>query len=1119
MPAVIHIYRSNRMELLTGELIRFIAEPLADPLAPERFVVQGRGMALYLMMEIARHLGVCANTQFDYPRHFVTQAFDTVLGEGGQPEPPLDRASLRWLTLALLDEQRGPEFGRIRDFLADDANGLKHLGLATRIAGTFDQYLTYRPELIRAWDTGTSHDTLPAEQLWQPRLWRALHERSNRTHLPALEARFHRALASPVRFDALPERLCVFGVSTLPPLYVRVLASLASRVDVRLFLLSPCREYWADLPGQRRQARQAAAGGDAELLNFAHPLLASLGKLGADFETILNQELEALGVSILEHDAYAPAAAETLLARVQNEILSLTDAPGDAPIGSDDDSVTFHACHSPMRQVQVLHDQLLAMFSSEPDVTPRDVIVMMPDVEAYAPYIEAVFARHPSDKDFIPFQIADRSLYRQSPLVDAFLRILRQVGGRAKASEVLDLLSLTPVSAKLGLTQEQIDKLTRWVADTNIRWGIDHAHRAAHEQPDTDANTWHFGLMRLFLGYAAPGQGKTLMGDVLPYDELEGQDASLLGTLAEFTERLFAALTALARSRPLAAWQTDLGALLESLLAVEGPFAWQAQRLRSALGRLRELGEKAGFTGDLSAPAITRLLEEELDETEHARGFLAGGVTFSALVPMRSIPFEVVCLLGMDENAFPRTDTFVDFDLMRPTSSAASAVTRVGDRSRRDDDRYLFLEALVSARRRLLVLFTGQSIRDNARVPPSVLVSELRAFLAQRFDRASVEETAGPRPTLTQSLFIEHPLQPFSSRYFDASDARLFSYKASYCEGARSLRDGSAPSRPLLDAPLAVHVEAGQELALSLAELLRFYESPLRYLLNRRLQVYLSENDIDIPDREPWELSKLDEWGIGRTLLELELERGSASSYELLRASGELPLGESGRFVHDALQLEAEPIAQKIRELTAGPREPSLALDLALSSGVRLSGVLGERWQSGQVFAQYSRISGKHLLGAWLRHLALCCALPGAPARTLLIGRPRDSKTERPFACFALGEVPEARRELEALVELYRVGSSQPLLLFPRSSFEYVARLHQQQDAERALKAARDAWRQSTANGDVMGECTDPHLRRALGESYEPGAAPPFDVPAGLGFETLAERVFSPILAHLSNEA
>ncbi|HMJ14688.1 MAG TPA: exodeoxyribonuclease V subunit gamma [Polyangiaceae bacterium] len=1114
MPATVHIYRSNRMELLTAELIRFIAEPLANPLAPERFVVQGRGMALYLMMEIARRLGVCANTQFDYPRHFVTQALDSVLGASSGSAPPLDRTGLRWLVLAELDAQLShPDFARLRDFLADDPQGLKRLGLATRIAQAFDQYLTYRPELIRAWETHPGDDSLPREQRWQPLLWRALCERSTLTHLPAQEARFHQALATSARFSNLPERVCVFGVSTLPPLYVRLLGALASRVDVRLFLLSPCQEFWADLPAERRSAQRAPM--EFSEFDSTHPLLASLGKLGADFQTLLSQELERIGIAAIEHELYQASDASSLLGRAQNDILYLgAESQGSAnaaaaPRDPSDDSLTFHSCHSPMRQVQVLHDQLLAIMSREPDVLARDIIVMMPDVETFAPYIEAVFARHLSDKDFIPYQIADRSLYRQSPLVDAFLRILRQVGGRAKASEVLDLLALPPVAAKFGLAQEQVEKLARWVTESNIRWGVDAEHRARQDQPETDANTWRFGLARLFVGYAAASHGRTLFNGVLPYDEIEGQDASLLGTLAEFSARLFETLSTLDRARPLEDWQTALGSVLEKLLLLEGPYAWQAQKVRAALARLRELASSAGFSGELSTAAITRLLEEELDETEHARGFLAGGVTFSALVPMRSIPFKVVCLLGMNEESFPRRDTFIDFDLTR-TSQDTGGVTRTGDRSRRDDDRYLFLEALVSARRRLLILFTGQSIRDNARVPPSVLVSELLEHVSERLaDGGDVR----------QALWIEHPLQPFSVRYFDGTDPRLFSYRASYCEGARSLRAETEQAAPLIDAPLPDPEAPVTEPLIALGELLRFFEGPVRYLLNRRLHVYLSEHEIDIPDREPWELSKLDEWSIGRALLALELDPVRTSSYELVRASGELPLGSPGRFIHDVLLQNAEPIAQRVLALAGGKPLPSVAVDVTLPGPVRLSGVLGERWAAGQILAQYSRVSGKHLLNAWIRHLALCSAEPAAVPRTVLIGRPRESRVQEPFESFEFGEVQDPQRELVRLVDLYRKGCSQPLLLFPKSSFEYAFKLHQKQDRERALIAATASWRQTGATGELLGEVTEPHLQRVFGEIYEPGAQAPFPVPPELGFEALAEAVFAPLLAHLTRPA
>jgi exodeoxyribonuclease V gamma subunit len=1118
-PRVIHIYRSNRVELLVDELARFVATPLADPLQPESFLVQGRGMALYLMMELANRFGISANLEFSYPRNFVHQALDSVLGSVGS-ELPFDRAELRWHVMAELPkriEQR--EFQRLREFLSDDPDGIKRLQLASRIAQVFDQYLTYRPDMIRAWEAAPVTG-LPADQSWQPLLWRALAERLPGPHLAARELRFHEALVSArAEPPRLPSRISIFGISTLPPLYVRVIASLSALMDIRFFLFSPCKEFWADLPGARQTERSAARGLDPALLHLEaeSSLLASLGRLGAEFQEVLTVELERVGVHAIEHDLHCdPANTGALLGRLQHDVLHMTARPEPRStvqgLDAEDRSIVVHSCHSPMRQVEVLHDRLLECLSQNPDIAPRDVIVMMPDVEEYAPFIEAVFGRDPADRHFIPYHIADRSLLRESPVIEAFFRILQLVGRRAKASEILDLLTLDAVARKQNLSPDDVEKITRWVIESNIRWGIDGEHRKHHDQPEAELNTWRFGLRRLLVGYALPGNGTTLFHDVLPYDEIEGQDAELLGTFTDFASRLFATLLELERSRGIGDWQTALSRLLDDLLHSEGAAAWQAQRIRTALSHLVELSEAASFDAPLSLSVITRLLEEELNESQLLHGFLSGGVTFSAMVPMRSIPFKVVCLLGMNESAFPRPNQFVDFDLTRHAARAAGSGPRAGDRSRRDDDRYLFLEALMAARERLMILYTGQSIRDNSRVMPSVVVSELIDHLIGAFGSSGDTAVADERArvvTFHRPLFVEHPLQPFSARYFDGSEPELFSYARSYYEGAASLRRAGA-TPPFFSGAL-IPVEPRDSVAL--VDLVRFFEGPIRYLLNRRLRVFLHDRKLDVLDREPWELSKLDEWGIGRLLLELELCDGSVDGYAITRASGELPPGVLGKQIHERLLDDALTIAGKVQELQSGAREPSLTIDVDLPSGVRVTGQLAGRWPAGLVLAQYSRTSGKHLLSAWIRHLALCSAAPDASRhRTTVVGRPKDTKAKQPYALHAWGPVPEPERELARLVELYRLGEQRPLLLFPRSSFEYAHTLDRKPDREVALKAARQEWRKQTGSGDLFGECADPHLLRVFGEEYEPGALPPFEISDELDFEALALRVFEPLI-------
>jgi len=1114
------------MELLVDELSKFVTEPLTSPLTPECFVVQGRGMALYLMMELSQRSGICANSDFVYPRNFVQRAFDSILNEPESVQGA-ERSELLWRVLAELPRQRDvPEFARLRDYLADDPTGLRRLQLVRRIADLFDQYVTYRPDMILAWDKGDDSEALRSSEAWQPILWRAVAGAEGR-HAAAREQRFHDALARRgASLDKLPERVALFGISSLPPLYVRVIAALARQIDVRLFILSPCQEFWADLASAREVDRRAAQGLDPQALHVdtLHPLLASLGKVGADFQNVLSLELEALGVQVIEHDVYrAPQNASSLLGRVQAEILHLRGPQKNADdkrlMPENDASITLHSCHSAMRQVEVLHDQLLDILTRDHNIQPKDIVVMMPDVEEYAPLVEAVFERDRADSQYIPYKIADRSLSNESPVMEAFFRILRTAGGRAKASEVLDLLRLQAVRAKFHIKDDDLEKLTRWVVESGIRWGSDAAHRERHDQPALEQNTWRFGLNRLLLGYAMPGFGQALFRGVLPFDEIEGQDAELLGNLAEFVDRLFTVHERLEAPRTIDQWQLVLGEVLDTLLECDTHNDWEAQKIRATLSSLVELASRAGFAEAIGLKATIALLEEQLDDAQLARGFLSGGITFCAMVPMRSIPFKVVCLLGLNDAVFPRESRTVEFDLTR---KAGSSGRRPGDRSRRDDDRYLFLEALLAARERLIVTFTGQSIKDNSRMPPSVVVSELLEHISAAFAGKNQQMHAnGHEPSLAfaTGLVVRHPLQPFSPRYFDRRDERLFSYAASYCEGASSLSKALELPGSLFERPLTGRVRDEERQTVSLSELIRFFELPIKYLLNRRLQVYLTEKDFDVPDREPWQLSKLEEWAIGHELVELGVSDLGLESYEIIRASGELPPGVPGQYTHAVLARETAPIAAKVRECRGREQMATLAVNLELLNGVLLSGELTDIYDSGLVVHQYSRLSGKNVLAAWIRHLVLCQVASNADVRSTLIGRPSTSKDKQPFQYYCWGSVRDSRLQLSKLIELFELGHSQPLLLFPRSSFEYARVYRVKSSREAALAAAGRVWESRTETGERIGEGSEPHLYRVFGEEYWPGSAAPFEVAEALGFERLACSVFNPLLDLLVSES
>jgi exodeoxyribonuclease V gamma subunit len=778
------LHTSHRLESLADALAGVLRESPGPPLVPEIVVVQSLGMRRWLSFQLAARLGVAMNIRFPFPAEFADQMFAAHLGRS--PSPVFLRDHLPWriygaLPALLADD----DFRELHHYTGDDP--LRQWQLAAQIAATFDRYLAHRPELLTRWDAGEISDG----ESWQATLWRKI--AGLHAHPPAMLAQLgRRSKANNTQRNSMrpPGRSCIFGLSSLAPAYLALLATVAELAEIHLFLLAPTREYWGDIRSEREQARFATwrekRGSRGAVHPFAqgHPLLASLGKVGREFHEAI---LDLTPAAEHEHfDSQPPASA---LGRLQHDILTLATRDAE-PLDSADRSIQFHNCHSPLRELEVLHDQLLALFECDRTLEPRDVLVAMPDIETYAPFIEAVFGAPEGTAIRLPFSIADRAFRADNGIADAFLRLLDLTASHFTATAVLSLLDCPAIRAQFQFAESDLAHIRRWVSGTGIRWGRDAAHRASLDLPERGENTWQFGLDRLLLGFALPGDGESLFHGILPSPEIEGALATTLGRLAEFCGQLFSKITPLARARTAGEWSRDLHDVLTTFCSAADSFADEWRGVAADIAAISDIVATA--THDITdAPpnipfsVISDHLATLLADTGRGSGFLRGGVTFCSLRPMRAIPHRVVCILGLDDGAFPRHERPPGFDL-------TASQPRPGDRTRREDDRHLFLEALLSARDTLYVSWCGQSPHDNSALPPSVVVSELLEHLARAFS---------PPPAITA-----HRLQAFSPAYFSGGD--LFSYSAeNRCEspGARPTFRRPASHAGLSSAAFGTH--------------------------------------------------------------------------------------------------------------------------------------------------------------------------------------------------------------------------------------------------------------------------------------------------------------------------
>ena len=1094
------LYTGNRLEVLADELARLTATPLRSPLSAEVVMVQSRGMARWLAMTLARRLGIAANIDFPFPNHFVQTLFNALIPEAGTGNSP-DTATLTWQIMAvlppLIDQ---PAFEEIRRYLAEDPSQLKAYQLCEKIAFLLDQYLIYRPDMILGWDTG-------ADDHWQAILWRALGSRFTRMHRAAqyrhLLERIGQCKSRP---PGLPERLAVFGISSLPPFHLRILAALSRLLDINLFVLNPCREYWADIATgreinreTRRWSRRSGKAVDAKdlYLDKGNSLLASMGLLGRDFLSLI-QDL-APGDLAAEEDRFVEPGHATLLNAIQSDLLNLHEADRDQSgpetptqtISPSDLSIRFHACHTPMREIEILQDEILAMLDADPALSPRDILVMTPDIETYAPFIQAVFSLDAKDPRRIPFSIADRGARRESPYIEAFLALLDLHESRLGAMQVMALFDHAAIRKRLDLAEDGPETLRGWVRETGIRWGRDAEARNAAGLPEFADNSWAAGIERMLLGCALPPRSELFEG-ILPFEAASQKDADLLGRFVDFTDRLFDAVTALNIERSLGDWADHLLGIADAFLASDDETETDALFVRRTIDDLRKAQDASGFNTAMPFAPIQACLQGALEREGFGTGFLTGGVTFCAMLPMRSIPFKVICLIGMNDADYPRQESTLGFDLM-------ARDPQPGDRSRRKDDRYLFLEAILSARDRLYLSYIGQSPQDNSRRPPSVLVSELLDYIEQGYN--------APGGDIRDRLTTWHPLQAFHPGYFTAT-GRLFSYSPENCEAARrlTLARNSAiipAGEPFFASPLAGEgAEPPDVQPLSVDTLCAFFKHPARFFLTRRLKVHLGTGEAALEESEPFTLEGLErydveQWLVGEGLRGTDLGR----LWPVARASGILPPGTPGECLFEETATAVEAFVRQAAPWGTAVAPDALDIDLTLD-GTRITGRVAPLFPEGLLYLRYASVRAADRLTAWIQHLLVALHIQQygkrcVPTKTRILCKDFEG-TYTPAADPAV--------YLKELLALYRRGQSEPLPLIPDISWLYAEALKKGKAPAEALSSARSKW---YGNDFTPGKSPSEEPYNALYfKDADPLAA------EASTFQALAVRIFEPILLH-----
>jgi exodeoxyribonuclease V gamma subunit len=1057
------VFRSNRIELLAELLANQLRLNPPGVFEQLQVVVNTWPTSRWLGEQLALGLGdpespfadgIAANLRCPFPGSLMRRLVDQLLAHGEEPPSngmadPWRARELVWPLLDLLPALvERPEAAPLRRWLAQrqmgPASGGKRLDrclwqLGRAIADAFDDYTLYRPEMLAAWldgrPLGADGRPLPAEQHWQPLLLRQLAERLAtppfglrvRQAIEQLQQasakpgnRQRRALAEP-----LPNPLRLFGLSSMAPLQVELLQALATTVEVELYLLTPCRELW------RRRDQGASTPLGEDWLLAVPRLEARFGRLGAEFQQLLEGTGATQLAQVEERDLFLGAATAveltgrnpTLLEQLQEQLVDPLQRPALALLPGDH-SLEFLACPGRLRQVQVVRDRVLQLMAADPTLAPRDVLVMTPEVEAFAPLVAAVFGDSGATGVPLPWRLTDRSQQSDPGIAQGVLALLALGGERLTASALEALLACPPLLQRHGIDPAEAGAITALLQRAGFRWGLD--GRARGGDP---SHSLAWAIDRLLLGLVLPEQPGLAPGDTAPLAvgvNLEQQTrwlALLLG--------LRQALQQLEQPRTPQSWGELLRSLLNSLFGDGGEWSWELPPIQAALADW--LAAAGASPLELPAPVVAEVLAERLSADSGRFGHRSGALTISGLEPMRAIPHRVIVLMGLDGGAFPRQGQRPGFHLMEQGR-------QLGDPNPADQDRYVLLESLLSARQHLLITWSCRDNRSGETLMPCTPVRQWLALLEQELGGAAMAQ-----------LLLEPAANPLERRNFIAvgnlppisSDRRLLQ--------ARQLLEGQRPQppRPLATATPAAPSNAPAVQA-SHADLLAWLQAPQQAWLDS-LGLRPREWGQQVFDRESLSLEERQR----SQLLREELERSGQERPDLdrradpdwlrnQRGRGLLPTGAAG-------ELEARQLKQRWCSLQSvldglGEEQSRTAAAVGLEAALT--------WRGGQlVLAHTARPRPAQRLELWLG-LLLAAAAGQTPSAALLVGRDQDSfrvlERLEPLAA------EQALAQLERLLALRERHRHQCWPVPPFSGWAWASA--EQRKPGTGFPAARKAW-------------------------------------------------------------
>lgn len=990
----IQLFVSNSLNKLSGQLGRDQHTLRADVFIPTHLVTQTEGINNWLKLQLADHLGITANYKFMKPSELVSNLYFMLVGP---QKPPMNESYLKWNIYQWLGENDfSNQFPTIATYFS--GNDVKRIALAGKLADLYDQYQVYRPDLILKWNDETLQGLQASD--WQEWLWKKLHLQMKDIlkDKASLVHEIIEALKDPQKQAYLKKKMPVlnfFGLAVITPYYLKLYHALGQYIDIRFYLVNPApHAYWledrSELQIARLMNRKKVKPDANDIWLQGNSLLLNWGTIMKESFSLLLEQEEFMN-NYQDGLSEAPNEPHTLLEKIQYDVFHNLPQDQRQPIFKEDlqdGSITINACYTRVREVEVLYNYLVQLVDEKKEsLSPRDIVVMVSDIDAYAPFIHAVFKHAPYQ---FPYVVADEMLTSGNNLFTALQQILLIDADSFKAEAVMELLESPYIRKRFGITDT--DKIRTVLQQAGIRFSID-----GNREDETRTYSWNYGLQRMMLGLCISGGQPFDTGEdiLLPLDTVEGHDAMEIVRCFHFVKVLEYYVKGRNQQRSLLEWTTWLKELVEDLIFESGEQEDEDfHRFVAQMDQWSLLETDPNLK--ISYEVFCHSFLDRVGHESRAHSFATGGITFCSLIPMRSIPFKVVAMLGIDFDKFPRQEIKLSFSLLEKEH-------RKGDRNVKGNDQHLFLETVLSAKKYFYLSYIGRSAKNNTIIPPSSLVDELVDYILKGLQ--------DEKDLTSKDVIQVHPLHGFSRKYFSGNQWVNYLSDEKYRQ----------------EIPVAVNVIREQNFStqqIALHDWTNFFKDPIKWYFNKVLRIWYHDKEVLLPGEETFELDRLDEWSLQQTILFEEAMSLESFREEGIRA-GNLPLRNMGRYVIEQQQDQVAEFKSQLHDLIKGATPATLDITVDIE-GTIISGQLNHIYNNTWIAINTSKDHFKFIAGTFVSYI-LSIAQGNSLSLTVL------SKTMQEPIIIPAGTISEvhARELLIYWMKAYKSGFEEPYLFYP----------------------------------------------------------------------------------------